>query len=104
MKSATETLTVTPMKYQPEVLCVDYANGEMAFIDPSGDIRSAPKHSSAVKFWSWREGTLCVIYQSSDTMYYYEGVPVTLAWELMLAESVGAFIAKRVKPNYEVRA
>ena len=104
MKSATNTLTVTPLTFQPEVLCVDYANGEMAFIDPNGDIRSSLTHSSAVKFWKWSNGTLAVIYQSSDKMYEYEGVPVTLVWEIMLAESVGAFIAKRVKPHYGVRA
>lgn len=45
---------------------------------------------------------LVVQYKNSDTFYRYEGVPFTAMFALMSADSLGAFIAREIKPNYSV--
>lgn len=85
--------------------CLAYANGEHAFFMYEGSILSSmPKNSTAIKFWYYdlNDKKLVVQYKSSDTFYHYEGVPFQVVFDLMLADSLGQFIAKVVKPNYSV--
>lgn len=85
--------------------CLAYANGEHAFFIMEGKfLASMPQESSAIKFWSYdlANGDLTVQYKSSLTFYKYEGVPFQVIFDLMLADSLGHFIAKVVKPNYSV--
>ena len=81
--------------------CLTYANDEWAWI--TGDyMASSPMHSSAIKFWKYDTKTneLIVQYKNSDTFYYYEGVPFATMFSLLSADSLGAFIAKEIKPIY----
>jgi hypothetical protein len=85
--------------------CLAYSNNEHAFFIIEGAyLASSPKNSSAVQFWSYdiANGTLTVQYKSSPTFYRYESVPFQVIFDLMLADSLGQFIAKVVKPNYSV--
>lgn len=88
---------------------IDYANGESAVVDDSIGygvgktfIWSQPKHSTAIAKWEYRthEQTLTVTYKNSDTRYTYEGVPISVMFDLLMANSLGGFIARVVKPNY----
>lgn len=83
--------------------CLTYANDEWAWV--SGDyIASSPMHSSAIRFWKYEVVTkvLVVKYKNSDTFYTYEGVPFPTMFALMSADSLGAFIAREIKPNFSV--
>lgn len=85
--------------------CLTYSNDEMAFFLGNGEyLSSVPKNSSAIQYWSYDlvNRQLTVQYQSSNTFYRYEGVPFQVIFDLMLADSLGHFIAKVVKPNYSV--
>ena len=90
-KNTTDTLT--------------YANGETAcFIMDGKYLSSVVRNSTAIQFWYYdlNANKLVVQYKSSETYYHYEGVPFQVVFDLMLADSLGHFIAKVVKPNYSV--
>ena len=95
------TNTITPNQHIATGL--DYANGETAFMY-TNSIASTVVNSTAVDFWSYDPSTkdLAVRYKSSPTFYRYEDVPFHVIFALMLADSLGAFIAKEVKPYYSV--
>lgn len=82
---------------------IDYANQEKAVVSDLS-IGSCPHNSSAVQYWSYKVKTneLVVQYKSSETFYRYEGVPFSTIFALMNAESLGAFIAKEIKPNFSI--
>lgn len=85
--------------------CLGYANEENAFFIEEGKfLASLPQNSSAINFWTYelKTGELTVQYKSSETFYKYEGVPFQVIFDLMLADSLGQFVAKVVKPNYSV--
>jgi hypothetical protein len=82
---------------------LNYANGEMAWI--TGDnVRSSCMYSTAIAYWDYSVVTknFIVKYKSSEKFYQYEGVPYSVIIEMMFADSIGAFIAKQIKPNYSV--
>jgi hypothetical protein len=82
---------------------IDYANGECAYVT-SRNIWSQPDHSSAIDEWTYRpvNQTLEVVYKNNPTQYIYEGVPMSVIFSMMTADSLGVFIAKEVKPKYSV--
>jgi len=82
---------------------IDYANGEIAYVDKTG-VWSMPHNSTAIKMWDYKPETqvLTVAYLNSPTWYRYEGVPMRVIFDLLLADSLGAFIAREVKPHYGV--
>lgn len=82
-----------------------YANGENAhFIMDGRYLSSVVRNSTAIGYWYYdlKTNALVVQYKSSETYYRYEGVPFQVVFDLMLADSLGHFIAKVVKPNYSV--
>lgn len=80
---------------------IQYGDGESASV--KGDnITSLPGRSSAVGYWNWNKGNLTVKYRGSQDFYRYIGVSLGAVLRMMNAESLGAFIATEVKPNYEV--
>lgn len=83
--------------------CLTYANDEWAWVSKDY-IASSPMHSSAIGFWSYEVVTqlLIVKYKNGDTFYTYEGVPFPTMFALMSADSLGAFIAREIKPNFSV--
>lgn len=83
--------------------CLTYANGEWAWV--IGDaIACTVKNSSAIAYWSYSTSNkeLRVKYKSSETTYTYYGVPFSAMFALMSADSLGAFIAKEIKPNFSI--
>ena len=80
-----------------------YANGEMAWFS-EGEIASSVFNSSAISYWSYNPSSmeLSVQYGSGGIYYYYEQVPYSVIFDMMFADSLGAFIAKSVKPIYSV--
>ena len=82
---------------------IEYANGEFAHVGKK-NIWSLPDHSSAIGEWTYSPAkqTLEVVYKSNTTRYTYEGVPMSVVFSMMTADSLGAFIAKEVKPHYSV--
>jgi hypothetical protein len=83
--------------------CITYANEEWAWV--IGDaIACTVKNSSAIAYWSYNTSNneLRVQYKSSDTNYTYYGVPFSTLFALMTADSLGAFIAKEIKPNFSI--
>jgi len=96
-------MTATTITKQNDT--ITYANGESAYFQQGGKIlASLPSNSSAIEFWYYELTTneLTVQYKSTPTYYKYEGVPFNVVFDLMLADSLGSFIAKEVKPNYSV--
>jgi hypothetical protein len=96
---------MTPTTITKDQETLTYANGEWAHFFLDGALLSScPSNSSAIQFWSYdiRNGEFVVQYKKSDTFYRYEAVPFKVIFDLMLAESLGAFIAKEIKPNYSV--
>lgn len=84
---------------------ITYANDEWAhFLQDGTILSSVTRNSSAVKFWFYdlTNKQLTVQYAKSETYYRYEEVPFQVIFDLMLADSLGSFIAKEVKPNYSV--
>jgi hypothetical protein len=96
------TSTIRQSTYTGDTF-IDYANKEMAVIDDRR-ISSVAIHSSAIYYWSYDivSNELVVQYKSSDTYYHYVGVPFSTIFALMNADSLGAFIAKEIKPNFSV--
>lgn len=84
---------------------IDYANGETAIVGKNY-IMSWPTNSTAIAEWTYRPAVqrLVVAYKNSTTPYIYEGVPVSVIFAMLTADSLGAFIAREVKPNYGVKA
>jgi hypothetical protein len=80
-----------------------YANDEWAWITDDL-VSSSPRNSTAVGFWYYdvKAKSLVVQYKSSKTFYRYEGVPFATMFALMSADSLGAFIAREIKPNFSV--
>jgi hypothetical protein len=80
---------------------ITYANGETAMASETS-IGSCPKHSEAIAYWDYKvaDKMLVVRYKSSTRFYYYEEVPYTVIFGLLTADSLGAYIAKEVKPKY----
>lgn len=100
----TNTLTFTPSGLTSAFRArIDYANNEIALID-TNFLSSFPDHSSAIAFWNYnlKNNLLMVRYKSSETFYHYEKVPFVAIFSLLTADSLGAFIAKEIKPHYSV--
>ena len=83
--------------------CVTYANNEWAWVRDEY-ISSSTRYSTAIEWWQYNVKTnkLVVQYKNSETFYNYYGVPFALVFALMTADSLGAFIAKEIKPHYSV--
>lgn len=84
---------------------VTYANNEWAWVE-NDLICSCPRQSTAVGFWYYEPKTqaLVVKYKGGDTYYKYEGVPFFTIFAMLTADSLGAFIAREVKPHFSVAA
>lgn len=101
----TNQITFTPQVVGVSALRahLNYANNEIAFIDDN-DLSSLCEHSSAISFWNYnlKDKSLTVRYLSSEQFYGYENVPFVAIFSLLSADSLGAFIAKEIKPYYSV--
>lgn len=84
---------------------VTYANNEWAWVKEDS-IASYTTYSTAVQWWRYeaKYGILTVQYKNNDTYYKYEGVPFYTVFAMLTADSLGAFIAREVKPHFSVTA
>ena len=68
---------------------------------PTGAIIGYPE-SEAVTTWHYLpSGTLAVYFTGYGKAYFYKNVPFAQVMRLMTTDSVGTFINKVIKPNYE---
>lgn len=98
----TTTTTLTHSKNQYGEF-IAYANGETAVVRKD-NISSCTDYSEAIQYWCYdvKYETLVVQYRNSDNFYRYDAVPYTVIFALMTADSLGAYIAKEIKPNHQV--
>ena len=98
------TSTATAIQYQQTVrdLPMPRGNGTFTVYD-DGHIVGEPD-SSAIEMFHYmtNRGTLVVIYKGSEKKYFYEAVPAYKIFQMLASESIGAFIAKAIKPHHEV--
>lgn len=82
---------------------VTITHGDRETATMNGDsIFCAPRKSTAVTLWKYKGGVLMVLYKGSKHYYRYEGVTMAKVFQMMAAESLGAFIAEEIKPNHKV--
>lgn len=70
----------------------------------NGSMIIYPSNSSAIESVHWisQTGSLAVRYTNNSTHYYYQNVPATVVFHLLVADSFGKFINTHIKPNYTV--
>ena len=95
------TSTIKQTSYGVSV--IEYTNNETAIVSDDR-IGSICLNSSAIGYWTYNTKTngLTVQYKSSETFYDYVGVPFSTIFAPMNADSLGAFIAREIKPNFSV--
>ena len=77
--------------------------GSVRFVD-HGAVFCFPDDSSSVSYWSSDSFGVTVQFKGSPDWYYtYAEVPAHVVSSLITAESVGSFIATKIKGKYEVR-
>jgi KTSC domain len=57
-------------------------------------------NSSAIAAIGYENGTLAVLFHTSDTVYIHHGVPYTVYAGLMHAASMGAFYNRFIRGRY----
>lgn len=86
---------------RPSFSIVETPRGEL-FIWTTGRLSFHSTSSTSINQWSWADDTLTVKYNgTTDKVYHYHKVPYSVAIALLDAKSMGSYIAKEVKPNYE---
>jgi hypothetical protein len=97
-------MTSTAIQYQPAQhdLPMPKGNGTFIVFD-DGTLMGHPE-SSAVTEWHYlvHTATLVVEYKGSPKQYFYEEVPSYKVFQMLASESIGAFIAKAIKPHHQV--
>jgi hypothetical protein len=70
----------------------------------NGSLIIYPANSSAIEnvHYIAQTGSLAVRYANNSTNYYYQDVPATVVFHLLVADSFGKFINTHIKPNYKV--
>jgi hypothetical protein len=56
--------------------------------------------SSAIRAIGYSGNTLFVQFRSSNTIYCHRGVPITLYWAFLRAESLGRFYARHIRGRF----
>jgi hypothetical protein len=76
-------------------------NGTFTVVD-TGNLLIRPVSSAiSVIHYLIDSQTLVVKYNGSETQYFYQDVPVAVAFHLLVADSFGKFINTHIKPKYE---
>lgn len=86
---------------------ITYANDEMAFVDNrKNTVSSVCDNSTAIRWWQYdvTKNELVVLYKNNPTYYHYAGVPYSTLFAMLSADSLGAFVAKEIKPNFTLSA
>ena len=56
--------------------------------------------SSAIAAIGYEDGTLAVVFHTSDTVYLHHGVPSAVFHEFMNAASMGGYYARHIRGRY----
>jgi hypothetical protein len=85
----------------PHIMNTEMPSSKGTFsILPSGTIIGYPD-STAVTMWHYLvTGTLVITY-TGGSKYFYKKVPFTDVMRMLTANSLGEYINKVIKPNYE---
>lgn len=84
---------------------IPYSNNEQAMVNGRDSLFSFPDHSTAIEYWTYNPKTevLTVQYKNNGTFYHYEDVPFHVVFAMLTADSLGAYVAKEIKPKYSVK-
>ena len=58
-------------------------------------------NSSAIAAIGYEDGTLAVVFTTSDTVYLHHSVPYAVYAALMQSESMGAFYNRHIRGRYQ---
>lgn len=87
-----------------DTVFLDSDKGQI-LLSKHGRVSCLVKNSTSIRYWAWYRETLTVEFvQSPDKFYFYQAVPYDRVIELLSADSVGSFVAREIKPNYELFA
>jgi hypothetical protein len=97
-------MTSTAIQYQPAQHDLPMPKGNGTFIVFADGTLMGHPESSAVSEWNYlvHTATLVVEYKGSTKQYFYEEVPSYKVFQMLASESIGAFIAKAIKPHHQV--
>ena len=98
------TKTAIAIQYQPTVTDLPMPQGNGTFtVYEDGTLYAEPV-SSAVKELTYltNRQTLVVVFVGNEKQYFYDDVPAYKVFQMLASESIGAFIAKAIKPHHEV--
>jgi hypothetical protein len=94
----------TAIQYQTTVhdLPMPQGNGTFTIYD-DGAIVGNPE-SSAIHQFTYLPHTQCLVieYVGNSEHYYYDDVPAYKVFQMLASESIGAFVAKAIKPHHLV--
>ena len=96
--------TAIAIQYQPTVhdLPMPQGNGTFTVYD-DGHLVGRPTSSAIERFhYMTNSETLVVVSKGNEKKYFYEAVPAYKIFQMLASESLGAFIAKAIKPHHEV--
>lgn len=84
------------------IVSISAKKGRASLMDSFGGSVVFHPESSAVECvtYSLDTNTLGIAY-TGNKQYFYREVPFATVIQMLNADSVGAFIAKRIKPNFE---
>jgi hypothetical protein len=93
---------MTQTTNKPDVTGLETPKGRV-WLWANGAVSCQVAESTSIKYWSWGRNLLTVEFvQSPNKYYHYQGVPYSTVVELLNADSVGSFVARQIKPNYEL--
>lgn len=97
-------MTSTAIQYQKTVHDLPMPQGNGTFtVYEDGDIVGKTDSSAITEFhYITTKQVLIVTYKGSDKQYFYEEVPAYKIFQMLASESIGAFIAKAIKPHHQV--
>lgn len=79
---------------------IETDNGRVRLM-PSGNLVCLSPDSTAIANWVYLTDKKVLAVKWGTREYHYRGVPFSVVYGLMSADSVGAFMNKEVKPKYE---
>ncbi len=96
--------TAIAIQHQPTISDLPMPQGGVFTVYGDGTLYAEPE-SSAVKEFTYltNSQTLVVRFVGNEHKeYFYDDVPAYKIFQMLASESIGAFIAKAIKPHHEV--
>jgi hypothetical protein len=76
----------------------------VVFLYADGTISCDVTKSTSINYWTWSANNVLSVnfVQTPEKYYHYKGVPYSTVVGLLMTKSVGSFVAREIKPNYEL--